>query len=43
MPRVVALDGRFGIDPHALGEERFERLWANAIQQHDQPHGPATA
>lgn len=29
-----ALQAHFGIDPNALGEERFARLWANATQQH---------
>ena len=30
-----ALSTQFGIDPHALGDERLARLWAQATQQHD--------
>ncbi|MGI8507464.1 MAG: arylamine N-acetyltransferase family protein [Solirubrobacteraceae bacterium] len=29
------LHRQFGIDPDALGEQRFARLWAKANQQHD--------
>jgi N-hydroxyarylamine O-acetyltransferase len=29
-----ALHEHFGIDPHALGEERLARLWAKATEQH---------
>jgi N-hydroxyarylamine O-acetyltransferase len=37
---AAALGQHFGIDPDALGEERLARLWANAIQQHDQREDP---
>ncbi len=32
---AMALRDHFGVDPSALGKERFARLWAKATQQHD--------